>query len=55
MKKKTQKSKTRKPKLLKLNKETVYLLESSDLAHVVGGTSLSRSSCATIENCCVNW
>jgi hypothetical protein len=56
MEKKTQKStraNVRKPKLLTLNKETICLLESSDLAHVAGG--LSRSLCGGTDTCCGNW
>ncbi|HTG36974.1 MAG TPA: hypothetical protein VLB76_29000 [Thermoanaerobaculia bacterium] len=58
MEKKAQKNKranVRKPKLLTLNKETIYLLESSDLAHVAGGSGLSRSLCGGTDTCCGNW
>jgi hypothetical protein len=52
MKKKMEKSKVRNPKLLKLSKETLCLLESPELAHVAGGNS--RSLCEGTAACC-NW
>jgi hypothetical protein len=52
MEKKSQKSNIWKPKSLKLNKETIYLLESSDLTHVVAGGFETRSMCTSSIECC---
>jgi hypothetical protein len=53
MEKKVQKNSARNPKPLKLNKVTIHLLDSSDLAHVAGGES--RSLCAGTAECCNFW
>ncbi len=51
--KKAQISNSRRPKLLKLAKETLGLLESSDLADVVAGASGTVSAQAlTYDACC---
>jgi hypothetical protein len=53
-KKKVQHGKVLKLKRLTLSKETIYLLESADLAQVFGGTG-SRSLCAGTAECCDKW
>lgn len=50
MEKKAQKNSVRNAKSLKLNKETIHLLEPSDLGYVAGG--LSRSLCGFTDGCC---
>jgi hypothetical protein len=50
MQKKVQENNGRRLKPFKLNKETIHLLESSDLSHVIGG--LSRSLCGFTNECC---
>ncbi len=50
MEKKAQKGNIRNSKALKLSKETIHQLESSELAYVAGG--LSRSLCAFTDGCC---
>jgi len=48
--KKAQKNAVRGSKALKLSKETIHVLLSSDLAHIAGG--LSRSFCLGTDTCC---
>jgi len=48
--KKAEKSKVHNPKALKLSKETIYLLESPELAHVAGANT--RSLCEGTAACC---
>ena len=50
MEKKAQKNAVRGSKALKLSKETIHVLLSSDLAHIAGG--LSRSFCLGTDTCC---
>ena len=54
MEKKVQKNNNvRNPKKLRLSKETLHLLELSDLVHVAGGES--RSLCVGTAECCNYW